>query len=486
MLDIKDLTVRYRNRSKPSVSGLTTHVGRGEFVLLAGDSASGKSTAMQAVCGFIPHIVPADVSGEVVLDGARSSDPLEIARLVGMVQQDPEAQFCTETVEQEVAFGPENYCFPASKVRDQVDRALRSVNAIGLLDRKLSTLSGGEQQKVAIASVLAVSPKILMLDEPTSSLDPRAIREVIAAISEMRKATDVTTIVAEHRLKGFTPLASRILMMSEGKLVVDCVPGDPKFAELTTLASSPSEYPKVERRSGPAVFVDRLSFSIGQSRILDDVSFVLEEGSVTAIMGENGAGKTTLLRHLVGLIRVQEGSIRVLGHAMTKEDEVDPWVLGKDVGVVFQNPNHQIFESTVDGEIQFASANFHRDPAEADLAVARFEESEVLSRRVHPLCLSLGQKRRVNILSSSSHGPKLLLLDEPFIGQDRGNSKMIAQMIASLQRAGRTVMVVTHDSEFARSFCTDILFLKSGKVLAFGDIHGAIAKTFMKSMEDGE
>jgi len=281
-------------------------------------------------------------------------------------------------------------------------------------------------------------------------------------------------------------LASRIMVMSEGKLVADCVRGEAKFEELTALASSPAEYPRIERRSGPVVFVDRLSYSIDQNRILDDVSFILEEGSVTAIMGENGAGKTTLLRHLVGLNRIQEGSVRILDHVMTKENEVDPWVLGKDVGVVFQNPNHQIFESTIDGEIRFASANFHRDSGEADLALARFEQAEALSRRVHPLCLSLGQKRRVNILSSSSHGPKLLLLDEPFIGQDRRNSAKIAEMVASLQKAGRTIMVVTHDAEFARSFCTDVLLLKKGKVLAFGDVHGTAGETLMNFMEDGE
>jgi len=486
MLDISDLTVRYRNRSRPAVSGLTTHIGQGEFVLLAGDSASGKSTAMQTVCGFIPHIVPADVSGEVVIDGVRSNDPLEIARLVGMVQQDPEAQFCTETVEQEVAFGPENLCFPASKVREEVDHALRSVNAIGLLDRKLSTLSGGEQQKVAIASVLAISPRILVLDEPTSSLDPKAVREVIAAISSIRASTNVTTIVAEHRLGEFIPLASRILVMSEGKLVTDCARGDPKFAELAAVASSPVEFPRVERRSGSVVSVKGLSFQIDQKRILDDVSFTLAEGSVMALMGENGSGKTTLLRHLVGLNPVQEGSVRVLDHLMTKDNQVEPWTLGGDVGVVFQNPNHQIFENTVDREIRFASANFNRSPGEADRAVAWFEESEGVSRRIHPLCLSLGQKRRVNILSSSSHGPKLILLDEPFIGQDRRNSIRIAELIASLQKAGRTVMVVTHDSGFARLFCTDVLLLEKGKVLAFGDIQGAAGETLSKFMEERE
>ncbi|MGB2582133.1 MAG: ABC transporter ATP-binding protein, partial [Thermoplasmata archaeon] len=156
MLDIKNLNIRYRGRSRPAVSNLTLSIGRSEFVLLAGDSASGKSTAMQAVCGFIPDMIPAEISGEIRLEGTILTDPSEVAGVACMVQQDPETQFCTETVEEEVAFGPENLRFSHADIERAIDSSLSSVKASHLRDRMLSTLSGGEKQKVAIASMLAV------------------------------------------------------------------------------------------------------------------------------------------------------------------------------------------------------------------------------------------------------------------------------------------------------------------------------------------
>jgi energy-coupling factor transporter ATP-binding protein EcfA2 len=474
MLETSGLTIRYGNRSKPAVSQVSLKLDPGEFTLLTGDSASGKSTLMQAICGFIPNIVPAEVSGTVRIGGKSYDDPIAIARVACMVQQDPETQFCTETVEEEIAFGPENFRYPPEKIRKTIDDSLRAVNALHLKDRKLSTLSGGEKQKIAIASMLALEPNLLILDEPTSSLDPKSVNEVIEAIKALRERADITTIVVEHRLGGFLDVASRIIHMSEGRIVSNDLRGTPGFEDIRRAVSSPIEFPQVRRRQGTMLTVTGLSYEISGKKILDDVTFEIEEGSVVALMGENGAGKTTLLRHIVGLVKPQRGAIEVFDHSMGNGHVSDPWVLAKDVGLVFQNPNHQIFESSVEKELQFASINFGLPLDEANRAVLSFEESEHVSRHVHPHCLSIGQKRRVNILSSSSHGPKLILLDEPFIGQDRMNTTKIAGLLADLQREGRTIIVVTHDEAFARTFCTDVLVLKGGRLLAAGDASAVI------------
>ena len=231
MLDVQGLSVRYENRSRPAVDGLTFRVEPGEFVLLMGGSASGKSTAMQAICGFIPEIIHAVRDGTVKVDGHVFEDATSASKVVCMVQQDPETQFCTETVEDEVAFGPENFNMPRGSVRAAVDDALASVGASHLLDRRLSTLSGGEKQKVAIASMLSVGPKLLILDEPTSNLDPRSMGDVVTAIDSLRRDRKMTIVVIEHRPGQFTDLASRAMTMERGRLVVDRRRGEPGFAD---------------------------------------------------------------------------------------------------------------------------------------------------------------------------------------------------------------------------------------------------------------
>jgi energy-coupling factor transporter ATP-binding protein EcfA2 len=468
MLEAKGLTVKYGSRTKPAVADVSFRLEPNEFVLLAGDSASGKSTLMQTVCGFIPHIVPAKVSGTVEMDGKKVDDPISIARVVGMVQQDPETQFCTDVVEDEVAFGLENFGYEPGIMRKRIEESLRSVDALHLKDRKLSTLSGGEKQKVAIASMLALEPKILILDEPTSSLDPRSVKDVISAVKALRDRGQMTTVVVEHRLSGFLDIAIRIMVMENGRLVSDDQRGSPRFERISETARLTLELPRPTRRNGVVLSARGLCYQVGAKKILDGVSFAIEEGSVVAVMGENGAGKTTLLRLIMGLIRPSAGAIQVFDHANGNGKWTEPWTLAKDIGLVFQNPDHQIFESSIEKEIQFASANFGASLDAANRAVRSFEDAELVAKEGHPHCLSIGQRRRVNILSSSSHEPRLLLLDEPLIGQDRTNTVKIAELLEGLQRRGMTIVVVTHDPDFARAFCTDALLLGAGKLVAAG------------------
>jgi len=467
MLDIRDLSVRYFNRSKPAVSRLSLNVRENEFVLLIGDSASGKSTLMQAVCGFIPNIIPAEISGEIRLRGQIHSDPADIARIVCMVQQDPETQFCTEIVEEEVAFGPENFRFSRDRIEKSVHSALRSVNASHLRYRKLSTLSGGEKQKVAIASMLAIEPSMIILDEPTSSLDPRSVSEVIDAISNLRKSGNITTVVVEHRIRDFIGLASRIVVMENGVIDTNAERNSREFERLQSYASLPSEYPEIARKGVEKIIsVRNLSYHIDDNSILENISFDIYAGSIVALMGENGAGKTTLLRQIAGLIGIEHGKIRVLCHDLSEKSIIEPWVLGRDIGLVYQNPNHQIFENSIEDEMLFSSKNFKTDLDKARLSLEEYEKAEKVGRGLHPHCLSFGQKRRLNILSSSSHNPSLILLDEPFAGQDRRNTRLIVDLLADLQKNGKTVIVVTHDPDFARRFCTDIILLRNGRLLA--------------------
>jgi energy-coupling factor transporter ATP-binding protein EcfA2 len=385
-----------------------------------------------------------------------------------MVQQDPESQFCTETVEDEVAFGPENFRYPPSKIRESVDRSLKGVGASHLVDRRLSTLSGGEKQKIAIASMLAVDPKILILDEPTSSLDPKSVRDVVAAIDTLRLDRKITTIVIEHRLGSFLQRAERIVMLDKGRLVTDCRRGEGTFAEISAMVRAPAPRRRFATSGRTVVSVRGLGYEVDGKRILSGVDLDVKERAVLGLMGENGSGKTTLLRHLTGLTGVQEWEVQILRHRLTRSNRVEPWVLGADIGLVFQNPNHQVFENTVRDEILFASVNFEKPTDSAKESIAEFERTEGVNAIVHPHCLSFGQKRRVNIKSASSHGPSILLMDEPFAGQDPRNSAAIAGLVAGLQESGKTIILVTHDPDFARSFCTDIAVMREGRICMSG------------------
>jgi energy-coupling factor transport system ATP-binding protein len=441
---------------------------------------------MQAVCGFIPHMTPAECTGTILLDGEEHATPEAIAGIACMVQQDPETQFCTETVEEEVAFGPENFRFPPAKIRDSVRHALRGVKAEHLLERRLSTLSGGEKQKVAIASMLAVGPKMLILDEPTASMDPKSVGQVVGAVRSLKARPDITVIIVEHRVRDFIDMADRLLVIEEGVLVKNTAKGEQDFASARSEAKMPQSYPKPTRGESPPIITARsLSLEIDGWPILDDVSLDIAENSIVALMGENGSGKTTLLRHMTGLQRVQSGEMVVCGHRLSPDNHIDPWTLGSDVGLVFQNPNHQMFEDTVEKEILFATRNFQASEGRALEAVAWFEEREGLRRFVHPHCLSFGQKRRVNIVSAYSHEPRVLLLDEPFAGQDQGNVDRIVSLVDDIHQRGKTLVIVTHDEDFARQFCTDAVVLHEGRVIASGPTE-SISEGVWKSLRGGD
>ncbi len=462
-IEVRSLAVTYQNNEKRAVDDISFSIKDGEVVLFAGASASGKSTSMQAICGFVPHIIPANVTGEIFIYGKMLQSPIDIARHIGMVQQEPDSQFCTETVEEEVAFGPENFQFSRDAIEEAVASSLDAVGASHLRFRKLSTLSGGEKQKVAIASVLATKPKILILDEPTASLDCESVSDVLCAIRSLRDKRSLTLIIVEHRLSGFLNLATRLVAMKDGKIVADCEKGSAQFRKYENDSVAPMRFSKIKCKKNIVLSVMDISCRLGGAQILDGVSFDIRAGSIVALMGRNGAGKTTLLRTICGLERLQSGKMIILGKTYTTKNPPKPWEIARDVGLVFQNPAHQLFENTIGNEIFFAPRNFGLDLSCAEKTIKEFEDRERVKRQSHPSGLSFGQKRRLNISSVSSYKPSLLLLDEPFVGQDRQNAEALVRMLLDLRSIGRTIVVVTHEPSFARSFCTHEITLSSGK-----------------------
>ncbi|MEM2899190.1 MAG: ATP-binding cassette domain-containing protein [Thermoplasmata archaeon] len=464
MIDVRSLTVFYDE--KKGIEDVSLTIKEGEIVLVFGPSGCGKSTLMNALCGFIPYIIPARINGEIYIESKKFETPVEVARIVGMVQQEADSQFCTETVEEEIAFGPENFNFDRKEIENTIKESLNAVNAKHLRKRKLSELSGGEKQKVAIASMLALRPKVLILDEPTASLDQSAIKEVLDTIRNLRENRKITLIIVEHRIERFFDVAERFILMENGKIVLDCKKGSVEYKKLRDDKKEGFRI-KEDRKCGDrnVISVRNLTFRYGDRKVLDDVNLDIKEGSIVGLLGNNGTGKTTFLRLLCGLEKIQEGSITIFGNRYDKNNLAKPWIIARSLGLVFQNPSEQIFENSIEREILFGARNFGLDISHAMKMVEDYENKEGVRRDRHPNRLSFGQKRRLNISSVYSYQPRVLLLDEPFAGQDSKNVSLICDDLERLNKECVTILIVTHEPLFARTFCTHVYTFKDGKIM---------------------
>jgi energy-coupling factor transporter ATP-binding protein EcfA2 len=408
-----------------------------ELVVIIGKSGSGKSTLALSIAGFLKDT--GDYKGDILIggDSIHDFDLYELSQKIGIVQQDPESQICTTSVKDEVAFGLENLCYHKEEIEKRIEWALSIVGGEYLRDRDTSSLSGGEKQKVAIASILAMKPDVIIFDEPTSNLDVKTTREIMKVITRIKKKADVSAIVIEHKWKHIYQYADAMYEMDAGTLKK--VENPPRIV-----------YNGHRSEAGePLLRIRNLRFSYDR-RILDGVNLTVKEKEIIGIMGANGSGKTTLLFCIMNFLQYT-GDISLKGRSVTHKKTAD---IAKKIGMVFQNPNHQIFENTVLKEVLFAPKNFGRDTE-----IDQLLENSDLLKYVHknPFRLSYGEKRRLNIVSVLSYEPDVILLDEPFIGQDYENVQKIMELLK-----GYTCIMVVHDPFIARTFCNRIFELKGG------------------------
>jgi energy-coupling factor transporter ATP-binding protein EcfA2 len=387
-------------------------------------------------------MIPASVSGDVTLGGRSvvGTAPESLATSVGLVQQDPDSQICTLNVWQEVAFGPENLGLARAEVRARVERALDAAGIASLRDRTTTTLSGGEKQRLAIASILAMEPRVLLFDEPTANLDPRGILNLFAVLSEWMSAGTKTLVVVEHRIDALRALHPRLLLLDRGRLVERYPERERLDYARLGLRGAWSPAQQSGRPGDDIVSLDRVSFGYG-APLLQDLAFSLRKGEVVAILGPNGGGKTTLLRLLADLEAPEKGTI----------ERADV-----RVGFVFQHPHHQLFERTVRQEMELG----HPTPSlvSEELEAARLSALESAA----PHSLSFGEQRRLAMATALARRPNVLLLDEPFSGQDRRNVQWMIDRIVDVARGGAAVAFVTHDIPLAAALADRVLYLDRG------------------------
>jgi len=450
MIEIEELTIQYPDRLHPAIDRLTETIEDGEVIVITGPSGCGKSTLCRAVAGFIPGMIPAKVSGKVMIDGESvwTADPARIATHLGLIQQDPDAQICTLNVWQEVAFGPENLYLPPGEVAARVEECLAFVGISHLSERTTTTLSGGEKQRLAIASILAMAPETILLDEPTANLDPAGAQAVFSLLRELREREGRTLVVVEHRLAPLLPLSPRVLVMSEGEIVTRSVTR--RHEDLVALglrAHEDLDIPAPVKSGGDAPLrVENLTFGYDGTPLLDGLTITVEPGEILGIIGPNGGGKTTLLRLIAGLEKPNGGQV------MRPTKSV--------LGYLFQHPHQQIFERTVRGEFAIEGA-VSDDTIRHSLDAANLSGLESAA----PLSLSLGEQRRLTLATTLVRDPELLLLDEPFIGQDRANVAWIIAKILAARAKGAVTLLVSHDIPLVNSLCDRLLYLDTEPII---------------------
>ncbi len=410
-------------------------VSRGTAVYVNGASGCGKSTLARCLAGFIPHLYRGELSGSVTFAGhALSEMPLwQISEHVGLVLQNPAAQMLAQTVEEEIVFGLENLGLPRAEIKARLNETMAQFGLTGMRQRNPQTLSGGEQQKLALAAIMARQPEVLVLDEPFSMLDTTAATELTAALVRLVEQ-GTAVVVCEHRGEYIQALPSLHTLNLNSSTSPQGLADAPK--------------PFSTERSEQQLMISKLSVRLGGKLILRDMAFNVAGGEVTAVVGKNGSGKTTLLRALTSL-QTFEGSIQVNGTP-------------PQLGVVFQNPDMQLFNSSVREEILYRVPNpdmsYYNWLIQA-MGLANYEDTP-------PLLLSEGEKKRVALATILMQRPRHgILLDEPSLGQDIAHKQMLMGILRALAASGQIVMLTTHDLWLATQ--ADRLL-----VLADGDLVG--------------
>jgi energy-coupling factor transporter ATP-binding protein EcfA2 len=522
LIRLREFSFSYNGAEKPALNRINLTIEDGQFVLVTGASGGGKSTLCRCCNGLVPHFYGGRISGKAEVQGMDilKTPPKELATKVGMVFQDPENQLVTTDVEREIAFGLENLGYPKNLIARRIEEALDTAGIANLRFARNQELSGGEKQKVAIASVLALHPEILVLDEPTSELDPQSAEEVLRLLERLNDELGLTVILIEQRLDRVAHLVDRMLVMGNGEIIADGTPkevmggnieglgiGLPPVIRLMrqlqgkelslnglplTVKDARLQLQKVLKNvkqasfadagasSKPVLNADKLWFSYGERAVLRNINLDIERGGFIGIMGRNASGKTTLVKQFNGLLKPTRGRVRLEGVDTSKSTAAD---LSRRVGYVFQNPNDHLFADSVEDEIAFSLRNRGAEEAEIARAVEKMLNEFELGpyRKSYPRNLSGGEKQRVALASVLVGQPEIIVLDEPTRGMDYLLKKKLINYLDDYRRRGNTVIMVSHDVETIAECADRVVLLSEGRVVVEGGKREVLAKALLFS-----
>lgn len=475
----------YPESDRPALDDVSLEIDEGTFVLAVGPTGSGKSTFLRATNGLVPHFTGGTFSGHVTVGGRDTvaHAPRHLADLVAFVPQDPASSFVLDRVEDELAYGMENLGVAPVHMRRRVEEMLDLLDIERLRNRSVQTLSGGERQRVAIAAAMAAGPRILVLDEPTSQLDPQGAEHVVAALQRLVHDQGMTVLLAEHRLERVAGSVDRALGFELGRVspgepaqVIRHLEMGPPVARLgrlvgwdpvpltvrdaRRLGGTLSPYLGVPTVALGDVLVDVHGLTAVHADVpaLRGVDLRVHRGEIVAVMGRNGAGKTTLLRAVAGVHEPHMGSVTFEGHAPRP---------GIDAALCPQEPDAILFAETVLDEVRTTLRARGLDPGSATSVMEALGIAPLAAR--HPRDLSAGQRLLVATAAVAAAGAPLLLLDEPTRGLDVGSKDRLVRFLRHRAAEGGAVMLATHDVELAAAVATRVVMLAGGEIIAEGD-----------------
>ncbi len=507
-IEIRNLTYRYPERAKPALKSINLSVSNGDFVLLVGPSGGGKSTLIRAINGLVPHFYGGAMRGKVEVNGmdTRNCTPNKMAEQVGIVFQDPENQLVMTKVENEISFGLEIQGLDREEIEMRVKEALEGFGLNKIRKNFTPQISGGEKQRLVLASILALKPKVLVLDEPTSQLDPKGAEELLGMLIQLNKEHGITVIIAEHRLERCFEYANKVVLVENGEMPFSAPPKEfvrmalkrdkeylPPVSKIfhgftNEIAISvedgrrilskfldkidPSEMitwgEKKHAKGRPILQLDGVFFKYPNNNyILKGINLKICEGERVAIVGKNGSGKSTLVKHFNGLLRPDKGKIILMG-INTKDATTAE--LSKYCGFLSQNPNDYLFEKSVEKEIDLTlrlqGIDLEKGIESKNMVVDMFELEKQLEH--YSRDLSCGERQRVALASVIVTMPRLLVLDEPTRGMDYERKMDLGNAMKDLSGLGIASVVVTHDVEYCAEHVDRIIILEDGKIVADG------------------
>jgi energy-coupling factor transporter ATP-binding protein EcfA2 len=506
----------YEERKEPALTDVNLSIKRGEVVVITGPSGAGKTTLCRCLNGLIPHFFRGELTGDVNVGGmsVRENDIPFLAAKVGLLFDDPSNQLFNSTVEEELAFGPENYAVPVAEIRQRIDEGLKFSRLEGSRYKNPHALSGGQQQACALAAIYTMRPEVFVLDEPTANLDPFGAQLIFQRLSDLIASDSRTFVIVEHNLEAVLPYAGRLVVMDRGRIVADGTPSEVlkqvdlmEGIDLQVPHATQLSYELQKRGHNwrsipfttedgvamlndilPELSIRKVNRTIGQdsggsehiievqdvsytypdgTRALNHVSLGIAKGGYVGFIGRNGSGKTTLVKMFNGLLRPTSGRILVEGKDAGIASIPE---LARMVGYNFQNPDDQIFAKTVREELEFAPRNLGLQPDEIATSVERVAKDLELSEYldVNPFSLSQGLRRRVAFGSVLTLDPAVLVVDEPTTGQDYARAKVVMELCRKLNERGKTIVIISHNMDLIAEYCDYIFVMKDGSLLTEG------------------
>ena len=467
---IKNFSFWYTPQGKSILENISLKIEKNENIAIVGPNGSGKTTLAYCLCGIIPHLIKGRIEGDVFINNKSTTDYHvgDIIKDIGVIFQNPDTQFVTLRVKDEIAFALENADMSEDEIRSRFSSAVKRFDLSDLLDKSPQDLSMGQKQKVALASVIAMKPNVLLLDEPASTLDPRGRRWFVEAIRELRE--HMTIIMLSHDLEFIRKIADRVIVIHEKTIKYDGSLDLLDSKEVLRLFDLNGNHPKCSSHPStkPIIRVENLSFRYSRSdkMSLDNVSFEVRAGEIFGIVGPNGSGKSTLFMLMQGLRKPKKERILLDGKYISQMDFPE---LIKKQGILFQNPDHQIFASSVDEELRFGLKNAKMGEEEIKKRIetaSSFLNFDDMSRDPHSL--SYGQRKLLSLATVIAMNPNVYLLDEPELGLDIGFIDKFEKCLIRLNREGKTFVIVSHNLDLIENMTHRLIFMEDGRITKEG------------------